>query len=93
MSSGRRQIVSQYRSTIGNLFDLTFCFCFLQKDGSLKTILGFYIDDRVVFVGSGDNKVYCLSAADGSKIWDFATGGDVTSSPAVVDNVVHVGSQ
>jgi outer membrane protein assembly factor BamB len=36
--------------------------------------------------------VYALDAASGDKLWEFATGASVTSSPAVVDGVVFVGS-
>jgi outer membrane protein assembly factor BamB len=46
----------------------------------------------VVFVGSGDN-VYALKASTGAKLWSFATGGVVESSPAVANGVVYVGSE
>jgi len=45
-----------------------------------------------VYVGSWDDKVYCLDAATGAKQWEFTTGGDVYSSPAVADGKVYVGS-
>ncbi len=45
-----------------------------------------------VYLGSFDNKVYCLNAATGASIWNYTTGGDVYSSPAVVDGKVYVGS-
>jgi outer membrane protein assembly factor BamB len=48
--------------------------------------------DGTVYVGSADDTVYALSAADGTKQWDFGTGDAVTSSPAVVDGTVYVGS-
>jgi outer membrane protein assembly factor BamB len=50
------------------------------------------IANGVVYVGSGDNRVYALDAADGALLWDFTTGGDVASSPAVADGMVFVGS-
>jgi outer membrane protein assembly factor BamB len=59
---------------------------------------GSYVDsspavvDDVVFVGSGDSKVYALNASDGSVVWSYTTGDYVWSSPAVVDGVVFVGS-
>ncbi|KAJ1496523.1 hypothetical protein T484DRAFT_1874485, partial [Baffinella frigidus] len=36
--------------------------------------------------------VYALDAASGDKLWDFATGDSVLSSPAVADGSVFVGS-
>ena len=51
------------------------------------------VADGKVFVGSSDNKVYCLDASDGSLIWTYQTGGDVRSSPAVADGKVFVGSR
>ncbi|MCJ7761891.1 PQQ-binding-like beta-propeller repeat protein, partial [Candidatus Bathyarchaeota archaeon] len=49
------------------------------------------VDGRV-YVGSDDDKVYCLNAADGAYIWSYTTGDDVDSSPAVVAGKVYVGS-
>jgi outer membrane protein assembly factor BamB len=49
------------------------------------------IDGRV-YVGSWDNKVYCLNSITGAWIWDYTTGGVVDSSPAVVDGRVYIGS-
>lgn len=34
--------------------------------------------DRV-YVGDLDGKFYCLKTSDGSKVWDFETGGEITS--------------
>ena len=48
--------------------------------------------DGVVYVGSFDQKVYALSATDGTKRWEFATKGRVRSDPAVVNGLVFVGS-
>ena len=44
-------------------------------------------------MGSGDGKVYALSASSGSKLWSYTTSNWVYSSPAVVNGVVYVGSQ
>ncbi|MFJ7044519.1 PQQ-binding-like beta-propeller repeat protein [Streptomyces sp. NPDC101112] len=46
----------------------------------------------VVYIGSGDRRLYALDAATGKKRWAFETGDRVESSPAVVDGVVYVGS-
>ena len=38
-------------------------------------------DGSTVYVGSEDNNVYALNAADGSLLWKYATGSGVYSSP------------
>jgi len=50
------------------------------------------VADGKVYVGSWDDKVYCLNAATGAWIWDYTTGDIVYSSPAVADGKVYVGS-
>src|SRR5271157_6592075 len=45
-----------------------------------------------VFVGSMDNKVYCLNATTGAIVWSYPTGDWVRSSPAVAGGLVYVGS-
>jgi len=59
-----------------------------------------------VYIGSSDGNVYALNASTGAKIWNFASPGQsneaatesgygdgaFASSPAVVDNVVYIGS-
>ncbi|MGD0978763.1 MAG: PQQ-binding-like beta-propeller repeat protein, partial [Candidatus Bathyarchaeia archaeon] len=46
----------------------------------------------MVFVGSGDGRVYALNAASGALVWSYATGSPVYSSPAVSGGMVYVGS-
>ena len=49
-------------------------------------------DGRVIF-GSFNNSVYFLNAADGSLWWEFKTGGNVWSSPALdAEHIVYIGS-
>ena len=43
----------------------------------------------VVYVGSADGNVYALSASTGAKLWSYATGSYVESSPAVANGVVY----
>jgi outer membrane protein assembly factor BamB len=45
----------------------------------------------VVYFDSGVT-VYALDAKTGAKLWSYATGNSVSSSPAVVNSVVYVGS-
>jgi outer membrane protein assembly factor BamB len=45
-----------------------------------------------VYIGSQDNKMYCLNADNGSFIWSFPTGGKVDSSPTVSNSRVYFGS-
>jgi len=49
--------------------------------------------DGTVYVGSYDSKLYALSGKSGVKLWEFETGGRVSSSPAIgSDGTVYVGS-
>ncbi|MFC8175996.1 PQQ-binding-like beta-propeller repeat protein [Streptomyces sp. NPDC057325] len=67
-------------------------------DGAVRTSPA--VVDGVVYIGSGDKKVYALDAATGTPRWIHTTGsslwarfGDwIISSPAVVDGTVYIGS-
>jgi hypothetical protein len=50
------------------------------------------VADGNVYIGSSDDKVYCLDAGTGAFIWEYTTGGDVFSSPAVANGKLYVGS-
>jgi parallel beta-helix repeat protein len=50
------------------------------------------VADGRVYVGSYDNRTYCLNASTGAQIWNYTTGNWVFSSPAVADGRVYVGS-
>lgn len=50
------------------------------------------VADGKVYIGSNDNRVYCLNSITGAGIWSYITGGIVDSSPAVADAKVYVGS-
>ena len=47
--------------------------------------------DRV-YVGDLDGKFHCLKASDGSKVWDFETGGEITSGCNFHGDNVLIGS-
>ena len=40
-----------------------------------------------------DYHIYALDAVTGGKLWDFETEGYVSSSPALVDTTIYVGSE
>jgi outer membrane protein assembly factor BamB len=48
------------------------------------------VANGVVYIGSGDDNLYALSATTGDELWSFASG--FTSSAAVANGVVYVGS-
>jgi outer membrane protein assembly factor BamB len=48
-------------------------------------------EDGTVFVGSNDSKLYALNP-DGSKQWEFTTGGGVSSPSIGFDGSIYVGS-
>ena len=50
------------------------------------------VADGRVYVGSYDDRTYCLDASTGAQVWNYTTGSYVFSSPAVADGRVYVGS-
>lgn len=46
----------------------------------------------VLYIGAQDLKLYALNASTGEKLWEYGTGNIISSSPAVVNNVVYFGS-
>ena len=51
-------------------------------------------DGKILYVGSGDFNLYAINTVDGSKNWNFTTGGAVESSPALSSDgkILYVGS-
>jgi serine/threonine protein kinase len=47
----------------------------------------------ILYIGSYDNNLYALSAADGKFQWKYPTDGGVVSRPAIVDGNVVFGSE
>ena len=39
--------------------------------------------DGTVYVGLDDKKFYAINGKSGIKLWEFETGGNVVSSPAI----------
>ena len=48
--------------------------------------------DGVVYIGSLDDNLYALNAANGDKLWDYNTKGGIYSSPAVANGIVYIDS-
>jgi outer membrane protein assembly factor BamB len=48
---------------------------------------------RLLFFGSFDDHLYAVNALTGAELWQYGTESNVTSSPAVVDGSVYVGSE
>jgi outer membrane protein assembly factor BamB len=49
------------------------------------------VDDRV-FVGTADNHILALNAADGSELWDYETGHAIWGQPIYADGQLYVNS-
>jgi outer membrane protein assembly factor BamB len=49
------------------------------------------VANGVVYIGSGDNKLYAFDATTGATLWTATTGDVVRSSPAVANGIVYVG--
>ena len=47
----------------------------------------------VVYIGSYDNNLYALNAANGNFLWKYATEGGIVSKPAFFENNVCFGSE
>jgi outer membrane protein assembly factor BamB len=49
-------------------------------------------DDHYVYIGSEDENFYCFLALTGTKVWSFATKGDIESTPTMVGGSIYFGS-
>ena len=45
-----------------------------------------------VYFGSTDKNIYCLNETTGEEVWNYATGGQITSSPSIVQEHVFISS-
>jgi len=50
------------------------------------------IDNGLVYIGSRDNKFYCLDASNGACIWNFTTNNLIDYSPVIYKDRVYVGA-
>ncbi|OGO33068.1 MAG: hypothetical protein A2Z29_01980 [Chloroflexi bacterium RBG_16_56_11] len=53
---------------------------------------GQFTNEDTLFIGSFDKKLYALNANDGTKKWEFTTGGAIITTPLVFDSTIYVGS-
>jgi serine/threonine protein kinase len=73
------------------------------NSGGIKPIWSFKCEDEIrgtptifqgnLYVGSYDNNLYALNAADGKFQWKYPTDGGVVSRPTVMDGNVFFGSE
>jgi outer membrane protein assembly factor BamB len=49
-------------------------------------------NNRLVFIGSTDSRLYCINETNGYKLWNYTTGAEIVSSPAIVGDHILIGS-
>ncbi len=74
-----------------------------SQPNSIKPLWTFKCEDEirgtpalyqgVIYIGSYDNNVYAIGAADGAFQWKYATDGGVVSRPAIAEGNLYVGSE
>lgn len=73
------------------------------SDGGIKPLWSFKCEDEIrgtpsifqgtLYIGSYDNNLYALNAADGKFQWKYPTDGGVVSRPVIMDGNVIFGSE
>ena len=73
------------------------------KPSGIKPLWSFKTEDEIrgtptisqgsLYIGSYDNNLYALDAADGKFQWKYPTDGGIVSRPALVDGNIYVGSE
>jgi eukaryotic-like serine/threonine-protein kinase len=73
---------------------LEYRWSFPQKGiSNLKPIIGsIVVVDNTLYFGCTDGNVYGLDAATGNRRWQFTTGGEIWSTPAIANNTLYIGS-
>jgi eukaryotic-like serine/threonine-protein kinase len=73
---------------------LEYRWSFPQKGVSnLKPIIGaIEVSGDTLYFGGTDGNVYGLDAVTGNKKWQFTTGGEIWSTPAIANNTLYIGS-
>lgn len=75
----------------------------IMQTSSLKPLWSFQCEDELrgtplyheggIYLGSCDNNLYALKAADGEFMWKYATEGSIVSRPAIFDANIFIGSE
>jgi len=73
------------------------------KANAIKPLWSFKTEDEIrgtptffqgaLYIGSYDNNLYAVDAADGKFQWKYPTEGGIVSRPAVVDGNIYIGSE
>ena len=73
------------------------------KTNGIKPLWSFKTEDEIrgtptisqgsLYIGSYDNNLYAIDAADGKFQWKYPTDGGIVSRPAVLDGNIYVGSE
>lgn len=64
----------------------------LNSDKPQAIIGGAVVANGLVFAASADGRLYALDATTLAKQWQFSTGDQIWSTPAVSDGTVYIGS-
>jgi len=74
-----------------------------NTSGGIKPLWTFKCEDEIrgsptifqgtLFVGSYDNNLYALNAAEGKFQWKYPTDGGIVSRPAIFDGNIFIGSE
>jgi outer membrane protein assembly factor BamB len=76
-------------------FSIPLSYTVTAEDGSTKKYfikVNLVRGNSVVYVGSNDRNLYALNASTGTLRWKYTAGGNIQSSPLVVNNTVYFGS-
>ncbi len=63
------------------------------SSGAVTSSPALAMGSKTLLVGSNDHYLYALDMTNGARLWRYATGGVVSSSPALADGRVFFGSQ
>jgi hypothetical protein len=75
----------------------------MQGGSGIKALWSFKCEDEIrgtpavsqglVYIGSYDNNLYALNAADGKFQWKYPTDGGIVTRPVVLDGNIYFGSE
>ncbi len=63
------------------------------REGNLQPFVSGLVEaDGKLFIGCSDGRVYALDSTTGDKLWEFATGEKIWSTPAIDGDTLYIGS-